>query len=95
MKFTAGLVMATFCLFPLPNAADVLLLDVISQEPPNSPAGLLRPSRGMSMDRVRERFGEPERQEGPVGEPPISRWVYPDYNVYFERNLVLTSVLNR
>ena len=95
MKFCAGLLIASCCVFPLPSMAEVLLLDVISQEPPNSPAGIVRPSRGMSMDRVREKYGEPEKRDGPVGEPPITRWVYPTYNVYFEHNLVLTSVLSR
>jgi len=94
MKFPAGALLVS-CFLSFPIMADVLLVDVIAQEPPNTQTGLLRPTRGMSMDRVLQKFGEPEQRQGPVGNPPISRWVYPDYNVYFERNLVLTSVVSR
>ena len=58
-----------------------------------APAG--SPYNGMSMDRVLQRHGEPKERIAPVGEPPIARWVYPDYTVYFEYALVLTSVGNR
>jgi hypothetical protein len=58
-----------------------------------APAG--SPTNGMSMDRVLQRHGEPAERMAPVGDPPITRWVYPDYTVYFERELVLTSVGNR
>jgi hypothetical protein len=27
-----------------------------------------------------------------VGQPPIARWVYPSFVVYFERNLVIHAV---
>lgn len=52
-----------------------------------------QPTRGMTKDSVRERFGEPDEQRGPVGEPPISHWDYGDYVVYFEGNRVLHSVV--
>jgi hypothetical protein len=29
---------------------------------------------------------------GPVGDPPITVWYYPAFNVYFEYNKVLHSV---
>ncbi len=58
-----------------------------------APAG--SPYNGMSMGRVLQRHGEPQARMTPVGEPPITRWVYPDYTVYFEHELVLTSVGNR
>mgnify|MGYP006367149833 CR=1 FL=1 len=58
------------------------------------------PSRGMSMDEVRARFGEPVSVAGPVGgdrpqHPPITRWNYAEFSVYFERSLVIDSVINR
>ena len=58
-----------------------------------APAG--SPSNGMSMDWVLQRHGEPKQRMTAVGEPPSTRWVYPDYTVYFEHELVLTSVGNR
>ncbi|MCP1726697.1 hypothetical protein J2T60_000662 [Natronospira proteinivora] len=51
------------------------------------------PSRGMNMENVRNVHGEPRDIEGPVGDPPITRWVYEDYSVYFEHELVLHTVL--
>jgi hypothetical protein len=53
------------------------------------------PLRGMSMQLVEDRFGEPLERLGPVGEPPITRWVYADYTVYFEGRYVIHAVRNR
>ena len=50
------------------------------------------PVRGMSSSKVMAEYGEPEQKTAPVGEPPISRWDYPDFQVYFERATVITSV---
>jgi len=54
------------------------------------PPGL--PHRGLSMDQVRAKFGEPLMTKAAVGSPPITRWEYQGYVVYFEHNLVITSV---
>jgi hypothetical protein len=53
-----------------------------------------RPKTGQSMDQVTSRFGNPDQKLAAVGEPPISRWVYAQYTVYFESNHVIHSVLN-
>jgi hypothetical protein len=50
------------------------------------------PARGMRKAQVEDRFGRPQAQVAPVGEPPISRWDYATYSVYFENDLVLHSV---
>ncbi len=55
--------------------------------------GVERPTRGMSMDGVLQRFGEPASRRGPVGDPPISTWEYGDFVVYFERNHVIHAVV--
>ena len=52
------------------------------------------PRNGLSMADVEQRFGEPVERSGAVGEPPITRWTYDDYSVYFEHNLVIESVLH-
>jgi hypothetical protein len=51
-----------------------------------------RPARGMSMDKVEATFGAPTRRVPAIGEPPISRWEYPSFVVYFENQLVIHSV---
>ena len=67
--------------------ADTLLLDEIDAAAPTG-----RPSRGMSMERVEARFGAPDARRGAVGDPPISRWEYADFVVYFEYDDVIHAV---
>ena len=71
-----------------PASADVLLIDGIQSAPT-----IQTPRNGLSMDQVRQQFGEPAQQVPAVGEPPISRWEYNGYTVYFEHDLVLHSVV--
>ena len=44
------------------------------------------------MAQVENRFGEPSQRVGAVGDPPISRWVYPQFVVYFEGSHVIHAV---
>ena len=53
------------------------------------------PVRGMHKDQVRARFGAPREIKTAVGEPPITRWVYDGFTVYFEHSYVIQSVVNR
>jgi hypothetical protein len=50
------------------------------------------PTRGMSMDQVASKFGAPATKVPAVGKPPISRWEYPGFIVYFEHEHVIHSV---
>ncbi|NIR58389.1 MAG: hypothetical protein GWO02_02150 [Gammaproteobacteria bacterium] len=80
----------------LPAQGDTMLLEeAIRSTPPNAPGGLERPGGGMTMAQVRDAFGEPQERSGPVGDPPISRWVYDEFVVYFEGERVLHSVVTR
>jgi hypothetical protein len=60
--------------------------------PPVPGAGMNMPRGGMKLDKVRSEFGPPQQEIPAVGQPPILRWKYPDYIVYFEYDLVITSV---
>jgi hypothetical protein len=51
------------------------------------------PTRGMSMDQVSGKFGAPASKVPAVGKPPISRWEYPGFVVYFEHEHVIHSVV--
>lgn len=51
-----------------------------------------RPARGMSMEKVEATFGAPTQRIPAVGEPPIARWEYPGFVVYFENRLVIHTV---
>lgn len=75
--------------------ADVLLLEAINSAPPNSASGVQRPHRGSSMNIVKGQFGEPTEAKPAIGDPPITRWVYPAYTVYFEHEHVIDVVLHR
>ena len=54
-----------------------------------------KPTRGMSQDSVRSRYGAPSSTEAAVGEPPISRWHYDGFVVYFEYDKVIHAVSKR
>ncbi|KEZ76920.1 hypothetical protein C41B8_12634 [Salinisphaera hydrothermalis C41B8] len=51
------------------------------------------PQRGETMRHVRARYGAPLSRRGPVGRPPITRWNYAGYHVYFEGNRVIHTVV--
>lgn len=75
--------------------ADTLLLDAIDASSSNDQAGVARPARGAAMSKVTAQFGEPSTTKPAVGEPPITRWVYPAYTVYFEHDRVIDVVVHR
>lgn len=50
------------------------------------------PQRGLNSAGVRQRYGEPDNRHAAVGNPPISRWDYTDFSVYFEHDKVIHSV---
>ncbi len=51
------------------------------------------PRRGMTMNQVATKFGSPVTKVPAVGKPPISRWEYPGFVVYFESEHVIHSVV--
>jgi len=50
------------------------------------------PASGMSMQAVERAYGTPLEKSGPVGQPPITRWVYDGFVVVFERSTVVHSL---
>jgi len=78
-----------------PAAADTLL---IQRTQVASTAKL--PKRGASMAAVEASFGAPARKHAAVGgggasTPPITRWDYPAFSVYFENSHVVNAVLSK
>jgi hypothetical protein len=53
------------------------------------------PERGLDKSAVETRFGAPQRIEGPVGDPPITKWIYADFIVVFEYDHVVHTVNRR
>lgn len=75
-------------LLPLPSLADTLSVPVGQQGTSAQPL----PKQGETQHSVKQRFGQPEQQHPAVGQPPISRWDYPGFSVYFETDRVIDSV---
>jgi hypothetical protein len=57
-------------------------------------SSVARPGRGTTMHEVEAKFGAPEKRHPAVGKPPITRWDYPSFSVYFEFNRVVHSVVH-
>lgn len=53
---------------------------------------LTTPSRGDSKSNVLDQFGLADEEHPPVGHPPITRWDYRYFSVYFEGDRVINSV---
>ena len=73
--------------------AEVISITDPSYEVANDPSGIVRPTRGMTMVQVKEQFGEPETVRPAVGQPPITRWEYAKFEVVFEHDKVIHSVV--
>jgi hypothetical protein len=65
-------------------------LQVPEASPAPEPAS--SPARGTSMADVEVRYGAPSQRYEAVGQPPITRWVYPSFVVYFEYSHVVHAV---
>lgn len=76
----------------LPATADTLEMPPAGEQ---QAIQLEMPAKGMSMRQVEKRFGTPNAKLEPVGDPPITRWKYDEFTVYFEHQYVIHSVLTR
>jgi hypothetical protein len=72
-------------------AAETVLIDGHVQIEQSS---VSHPQRGTTMREVEAKFGTPAKRYPAVGKPPITRWDYPSFSVYFEFNRVVHSVVH-
>ena len=77
--------------------ADTLRIDGIEV---TRQTGDTRPKPGMSMTAVESAYGAPAQRHAAVGgavaeQPPITRWDYPSFSVYFENDRVIHAVARR
>jgi len=70
--------------------ADTLKMDGMSAGSADA-----RPTRGMTQTSVQSKFGSPVDTRSPVGDPPITRWEYKDFVVFFEYDRVIHAVAKR
>ena len=85
------LVLLIGCAMAGTAAAETVVVDGHVQVAASSVA---RPGRGTTMREVKAKFGAPEKQYPAVGKPPITRWDYPAFSVFFEFNRVVDSVVH-
>ena len=89
-KLRTALMIATFLALFGTAQADTLKMDGMS-----AGSGDARPTRGMTQTSVQSRYGSPVSVRTPVGEPPITRWEYKDFVVFFEHDRVIHAVVKR
>ncbi|MEK1939801.1 MAG: phosphodiesterase [Pseudomonas sp.] len=75
-------------LLPLAAQADTIEIPVGQQGDSHTPL----PARGQLQRSVLDQFGLPDEEHKPVGNPPITRWDYRDFSVYFENTHVVDAV---
>jgi hypothetical protein len=56
------------------------------------PSTIARPARGATMATVESKFGAPQSRHDAVGTPPITRWDYSGFSVFFEKDRVIDAV---
>lgn len=92
-----ALVLATGLSLQAPTAsADILLVERVQVE------SAALPARGQTMSQIEAAYGAPERKHAPVAgpnsrehNPPITRWDYAGFSVYFEYNHVVDAVARK
>ena len=80
----------------LPLAAHADLLVIPEGAGPTTPVD--KPDKGMHMNQVLAKYGEPTVKHPTVGgsskvRPPITRWDYPQFTVVFEHDIVIDAVV--
>lgn len=89
MKYALPILLTSTLLAAVSLQADTLTIPV-GQQASGQQSSL--PQRGTSTSAVSQQYGEPLTRHAAVGEPPISRWDYAGFSVYFEHDKVVHSV---
>ncbi|MEY2853926.1 MAG: hypothetical protein RL030_1058 [Pseudomonadota bacterium] len=82
------LALAALCL-AAPTFAETFVVGAVVEVRSSS---VQTPPRGALMSTVEANFGEPRLRHAAVGQPPITRWDYDGFSVYFENNHVIHAV---
>jgi hypothetical protein len=95
-NFFAFVLIASASFIPSAHADVVQVPPDASAAPATAPAAL--PQKGQAMDAVAKQFGEPRMKYPAVGggsakQPPITRWDYDGFSVFFENSHVVDAVV--
>lgn len=85
----AAFIFFTLSLIP---AVQADVMEMPAESTADQPAAM--PVKGMTMTAVEQHYGAPVDKKSPVGEPPITRWIYDTFTVYFEHQHVIHSVID-
>ncbi len=91
MRARVLLALLVACAVSATAAAETIVVDGQLQVAPTT---VPHPHRSQTMRQVQRRFGAPEKRYPAVGRPPITRWDYPDFSVFFEYNRVVHAVVH-
>jgi hypothetical protein len=80
-------------LLALPVAALHAETVVVGDQVQVAPSPVARPARGSTMTSVEAKFGAPQNRHPTVGTPPITRWDYAGFSVFFEGERVIDAVV--
>jgi len=92
MAKTIPALLAVLALSSTASYAETLLLDSIEMD---AQTASMRPKAGMTMPAVESTYGAPAERHPTVGNPPITRWDYAGFSVYFEGERVIHAVARR
>jgi hypothetical protein len=82
----------SLALLALWGAAAVAETMVVDDQVMVRPSSVNRPARGLTMSAVEAKFGAPQTRHAAVGSPPITRWDYAGFSVFFEHEFVIDAV---
>lgn len=74
----------------MPASAETIVVD---GQVTVAKSDVTRPTGGMTMKSVETRFGSPLDRHPTVGKPPITRWDYDHFAVFFEQDRVIDAVV--
>jgi len=77
------------------GAVGLSAADTLQMEGTEPDANSSRPTRGETTTSVESKYGAPASKQAAVGEPPISRWEYKEFVVFFEYDRVIHAVVKR
>lgn len=93
---TLSLALAAGLLLQAPAQAETLLVERVQSETRSLPG------RGLSMKQVEAKFGAPQVKHAAISgpnnrraNPPITRWDYAGFSVYFEYSHVVDAVADK
>jgi hypothetical protein len=89
IRHLTSIILVTLCTLPFIAQADVIK---IAQNSAQVIERIDTPRRGTNKASVLKRYGKPQSRLAGVGTPSISSWSYGNFDIYFERNLVLHTV---